>query len=289
MPARRVVLPLLALVLALAGCAPAATDTDSYGDDGGLTIGVVQGRDDRGARIVAIELTNNRDDAITLTRATLDGPQLAAPTSWDRGTTLRPGLTVDLRVQLGDPACPLPDDITPSVTVEFLTAEGAERSVTAVPEQPAGVLDRIAQEDCLIVGVDAQADISVKSIEYTPGSKVPAVLVLGIEPNDVDGSVTIVGVRATVLLGLVDPEGNLSQGYPIHRVLERGGDASDLRISLVPNRCDTHAVAEDKRGTFIPLEVELENGVTGTYYVTMPHTQKGQLYSFVPDYCPAVP
>jgi hypothetical protein len=287
MPARRAVLPLLALVLALAGCAPTADD--SYGDDGGLGVGVVQGRDDRGARIVAIELTNNRDDAITLTRAILETPQLAAPASWERGTTLRPGLTVDLRVTLGEPACPLPDDITPTVTVDFVTSAGVERSVSVEPEQPSGVLDRISQEDCLIAGVDAQAAITVKAVEYTPGSKVPAVLVLGIEPEDVDGSVTIVGVRATVLLGLVDPEGNLSQGYELHRVLERGGDNSDLRISLVPNRCDTHAVAEDKRGTFIPLEVELEDGVSGIYFVTMPHTQKGQLYSFVPDYCPAVP
>jgi hypothetical protein len=286
MPARRALVSLCALALALTGCTVAPID--SYGDDGGLTVGVVQGRDDRGARIVAIELTNNRDDAIALTRATLDTPQLVAPTSWDRGTTLRPGLTVDLRVALGDPACPLADDITPSVTVEFVTAAGVERSVSVVPQQPAGVLDRISQEDCLIAGVEAQADITVKAVEYAPGSKVPAVLVLGIQPKEVDGSVTIVGVRATVLLGLVDPEGNLSQGYVLHRVLERGGDDSDLRISLVPNRCDTHAVAEDKRGTFIPLEVELEGGVSGTYFVTMPHSQKGQLYAFVPDYCPPV-
>ena len=286
MPACRPFVPLLALVLVLAGCT--ATPVDSYGDDGGIAVGVVQGRDDRGARIVAIELTNNRDDAITLTRATLDSPQLTAPTSWDRGTTLRPGLTVDLRVALSEPACPLADDITPSVTVEFVTAAGVERSVSAVPEQPAGVLDRISQEDCLVAGVEAQADITVKSVEYEPGSKVPAVLVLGIQPKDIDGSVTIVGVRATVLLGLVDPHGNLSQGYAVHRVLERGGDDSDLRISLVPNRCDTHAVAEDKRGTFIPLEVELDGGVSGTYFVTMPHSQKGQLYDFVPDYCPPV-
>lgn len=277
---------MLAAVIVLSGCT--ATAADSYGEDGGITVGIVQGRDDRGARIVAIEVTNERAEAITLSRATLDAPQLATPAVWERGTTLHPGLTVDLRVALGEPACPLAEDLTPTATVEFITAAGVERTVSVVPGQPAGALDRIALEDCLIAGVDAQADITVRSVEYTPGSRVPAVLVLGIEPRDVDGSATIVGVRATVLLGLVDPEGKPSQGYPVHRVLERGGDDSDLRISLVPNRCDTHAVAEDKRGTFIPLDVELEGGVTGTYYVTMPDDQKGQLYAFVPDYCPAV-
>jgi len=286
MPARHTFVTVLLAALVLGGCS--ATPADGYGDDGGLTVGVVQGRDDRGARIVAIEVTNNRDDAITLIRAELDAPQLEAPTAWERGTTLQPGLTVDLRVQLGAPACPLAEDLTATATVEFVTAEGVERSVSVVPEQPSGVLTRISQEDCLIAGVDAHADITVKSVEYAPGSKVPAVLVLGVQPKDADGSATIVGVHSTVLLGLVDPQGTLSQGYALQRVLERGGDDSDLRISLVPNRCDTHAVAEDKRGTFIPLDVELENGVSGTYYVTMPDDQKGQLYAFVPDYCPPV-
>ena len=284
MTARRALLPLLFFGLLLSACT--AAPADPYGDEGGITLGVVQGRDDRGARIVAIEVTNNRDAAIELTRAELDSPQLVAPTAWERGTSLPAGVTVDLRLQLGEPACPLADDLTPSVTVDFVTAEGVSHSVTAVPSQPSGVLNRIAQEDCLIAGVNAQADIVVKSVEYTAGSKVPAVLVLGITPRDVDGSVTIVGVRATVLLGLVDPDGNLSQGYSVGRVLERGADDSDLRISLVPNRCDTHAVAEDKRGTFIPLVVEIDGGPSGTYYVTMPDDQKGQLYAFVPDYCP---
>ena len=283
MPARHAVAALIAVALLLCGCT--ATPTDPYGEDGGLTIGIVQGRDDRGARIVAIEVTNNRDESIRLVRAELDAPQLEAPTVWERGTTLPSGVTVDLRVQMGDPACPLADDLTPTATVDFVTAEGEDRSVSVVPIQPSGVLARISQEDCLIAGVDAQADITVKSVEYTLGSRVPAVLVLGVVPTEAAGSATIVGVHSTVLLGLVDPQGGLSQGYAMRRVLERGGDDSDLRISLVPNRCDTHAVAEDKRGTFIPLEVELGNGASGTYYVTMPDDQKGQLYAFVPDYC----
>lgn len=286
MSARGLLIALIALALTATGCT--ATPTDSYGDDGGLSIGVVQGRDDRGARILAIEVTNNREDAIDLTRAELDAPQFETPAAWERGTTLPPGITVDLRVTLGEPACPLAADLTPSVTVDFVTGTGIERSVTTVPSQPSGVLTRISLEDCLIDGVDTQATITVKAVEYELGSKEPAVLVLGIEPLDADGRVTIVGVHSTVLLGLVDPQGNLSQGYEIHRVIERGADESDLRIALVPNRCDTHAVAEDKRGTFIPLEVEIEGGPSGTYYVTMPDDQKGQLYAFVPDYCPPV-
>ena len=281
---------LLAIVLALSATCGftscvAAPPVDSYGADGGIEVSVVQGRDDRGARIVAIELTNGRDDAIAVTRAELSGAQLLKAAVWNRGTTLRPGLTVDLRVQLGAPACPLADNLTPSVTVTFTTATGIERTVSGEPGQPSGVLTRIAGEDCLIEGVNAQAQISVTAVEYEPGAHQPAVLIIAVRPEDVDGRVTLVAVTATVLLALVDPDGNYSQRYDVGRVLERGGDSSDLRIAVVPNRCDVHAVAEDKRGTFIPFEATIDDGPAGTYFVAMPDEEKGTLYAFYADYC----
>ena len=63
---------MLSATLGLAGCAP-APPTDTYGAGGGIEVSVVQGRDDRGARIVAIEITNQRDDAIEVNRAELSG------------------------------------------------------------------------------------------------------------------------------------------------------------------------------------------------------------------------
>ncbi len=274
----------LSATLGFAGCAP-APPTDTYGADGGIEVNVVQGRDDRGARIVAIQLTNNRDDAIDLSRAELAGAQLLEAAVWDRGTTLRPGLTVDLRVQLGAPGCPLTGDLTPSVTVTFTTASGVERTVNGEPGQPSGVLTRLAGDDCLIDSVNAQAQISVTALEYEPGAHQPAMLVIGVQPTDVDGRVTLVAVTATVLLALVDPDGHYSQRYELGRVLERGGDSGELRIALVPNRCDAHAVAEDKRGTFIPFEVTTDEGLAGTYFVRVPDAIKGELYAFYADYC----
>lgn len=275
------------VTIALAGCT--ATPTDTYGEDGGITLAIVQSRDDHGARIVAIELENQREDDIQLTRATLETAQLREPAVWSSGTVLRAGLRIDLRVQLPAPACPLAGDLTPTVTVEFTTAAGVQRTVSGVPEQPAQALDVIAGEDCVAAGFDAQAEVTVKGIEPAPGSQGYAVLVVGIEPRDVDGRVTINTVGATVLVGLVSPTGGLTQEYAIDRVVERGADDSDLRITLVPNRCDSHAIAEDKRGTFFPLELTIESpdGSTleGIYYLAMSDSQKGQIYSFVTGYC----
>jgi hypothetical protein len=274
-------------ILALAGCAVAPTDF--YGDDGGLTLAVVQSRDDHGARIVAIEVHSDRDDDVTLTRATLETAQLSEAAVWQRGTVLRGGLTLDLRVQLPAAACPIADDVTPTVTVEFTTAEGVQRTVSGTPAQPADALSFIAAEDCIAAALNDQAEVTVKSVEYTPGAGGYAVLVVGIDPRDVDGSVTIETVGATVLIGLVAPTGGLTQKYPLDRVVERGGDSSDLRITVVPNRCDSHAIAEDKRGTYLPLEIAASSGVHGIYYLAVSDDQKGQIYSFVTDYCASAP
>jgi len=275
-------------ILVLAGCS-ATAPTDSFGDDDDLTLAVVQSRDDHGARIVAIEVHSDRDDDVTLSRAMLETAQLSEPAVWDRGTVLRAGLTLDLRVQLPAAACPIADDVTPTVTVEFTTADGVQRSVSGTPEQPADALSFIATEDCVAAALDDQAEITVKSVEYTPGSGDYAVLVVGIEPRDVDGSVTIETVGATVLVGLVAPAGGLTQKYALDRVVERGGDDSDLRITIVPNRCDTHAIAEDKRGTFFPLGIDASNGVSGIYYLAVSDAQKSQIYGFVTDYCGTAP
>jgi len=274
-------------ILVLAGCAAATRDAD--GDDGGLTLAVVQSRDDHGARIVAIEVHSDRNDDVTLTRAVLETAQLSEPAVWDRGTVLRAGLTLDLRVQLPAAACPIADDVTPMVTVDFTTADGVARSISGVPDQPAQALSVIAEEDCIAAALDNQAEIAVKSVEYAPGSGGYATLVVGIDPRDAEGSVTIEMVGATVLIGLVGPSGGLTQKYTLNRVIERGADDSDLRITIVPNRCDTHAIAEDKRGTFFPLEISASNGVHGVYYLAVDDSQKGQIYSFVSDYCGTTP
>jgi len=274
-------------ILVLAGCA--AVQPEVSDADGGLTLAIVQSRDDHGARIVAIEVHSDRDDDVTLTRAVLETAQLSAPAVWDRGTVLRAGLTLDLRVQLPAAACPIADDVTPTVTVDFTTADGVARSISGPPDQPAQALSVIAEEDCIAAALNDQAKVTVKSVEYTLGSGGYATLVVGIDPRDVDGSVTIETVGATVLIGLVAPSGGQTQKYTLNRVVERGADDSDLRITIVPNRCDTHAIAEDKRGTFFPLEISASNGVAGVYYLAVDDSQKGQIYSFVSDYCGTTP
>jgi len=59
---------------------------------------------------------------------------------------------------------------------------------------------------------------------------------------------------------------------------------SAVTLTLVPARCDPHAVAEDKRGTVFPLRVSVD-GTSGTVYVAADAEVKAALYDFVRAAC----
>ena len=65
-----------------------------------------------------------------------------------------------------------------------------------------------------------------------------------------------------------------------------GSDAaSTVTVRFVPNRCDPHAVLEDKRGTFLPLRVRDEAGSEGIVFVGVTDAVRGEIYDWVNDYC----
>jgi hypothetical protein len=51
-----------------------------------------------------------------------------------------------------------------------------------------------------------------------------------------------------------------------------------------PARCDPHAVAEDKVGTLLPVELEV-GGATGVVKVAAPPALRADLYRFVAVAC----
>ena len=285
MPFRRPFVVMLAAAVLLAGCSSAPKD--SYGKDGGLSLSVVQSRNDHGARIVSLEVKSNRKDSVTLNRAELTTAQLKDAAVWAKGTVLRPGLAIDLKVQLGDPSCPIADDITARVSVNFTTPEGVTRTVSRVPDQPAGILPTIADEDCLAAGLLDHTGFEVKDFEWTPGANKPATLVIALTPTDAAGSVTIRSVLPTVLMAIVTPDGGFDAELPLDLTLDAETPQQDLRVGIIPNRCDTHAIAEDKRGTFFPFRIEVEDGPSGLYFTAMTEEQKSSAYDFIRDYCHA--
>ncbi|MCB0900036.1 MAG: hypothetical protein KDC40_14570, partial [Actinobacteria bacterium] len=64
------------------------------------------------------------------------------------------------------------------------------------------------------------------------------------------------------------------------------GSATDLRqVVLRPNRCDAHALGEDKQGTYFDVDVTLPDGRTGRYSFGVDPEQRGKLYRLYARKC----
>lgn len=267
-------------VLALGGCATAAPVLPS-----GVTVSVFQNRFDYSLRVLELKVTNGTEETITITRAAFDSTRFAEPAVWDRPQDVPAGSARDLKVQLPDPVC---DDTAPADTVllHFTLADGTTGSATVLPSDEQGRVDTINGEDCLGVSVAEVATISPPdSLQWMPGADQPATLDISVLPTGATGSVTISSAKGTVLLGLVDPSGAPIAELPVELQVDAGAPPAVIPLRLVPNRCDPHAVEEDKRGTFMPLVVKTGDGLSGTIFVAMGDEVRRAIYEFYADYC----
>lgn len=276
MPIR--VVALIALALLVGGCAP--VDAPSS-----VSVDVTQGRTDRDSRTIVLDVTNTGDAPIQLVQARLQTPQFADDAEWSRGTTLAPGRTVSLRAPLADPVCPVPADTLPTVTVSYTDAEGVSRSEEVVPTQSTDVLAIIERDDCMAALAAEAAELRIlDDLTWTPGAAQPASLQVIATPTGT-GSLEILEARSTILLQLVDAAGVRVSELPVGITVDESSGEQVIDLSLVPARCDPHAIAEDKRGTIMVLAVVLDDGTEGVVYVRSPDTVKASLYDFVTDYC----
>jgi hypothetical protein len=146
------------------------------------------------------------------------------------------------------------------------------------------MLDRLHDEGCLVENVDAIALLTAVSLTAPAQEPAPAELLISVEPTGEAGTVTIDTISSTTLLNPAGPDGigvnQLALG------VELGADGpQELRVPIVPNRCDPHALAEDKIGTRMPLYVTLADGSEGRYVLAASDELRGQMYAFFSAFC----
>lgn len=269
----------VALLVALCACVPPATELPA-----GVTVSVFQNRFDYGERQLELKVSNDTDAPLTVTRASLESSRFASPAVWDRPQVVPAGAARDLKVQLTEPICGEP--VRDRVILEFALADGSTGSASIEPFDETGRLDAVNAEDCLGLAVASIADIeAADAVEWTPGAGSPAALDILVTPTGDAGELTVHFAKGTVLLSLVDGTGARVYDAPVEQRFDAETPAGIIRLLLVPNRCDPHAVAEDKRGTFFPLEVETSDGAAGRIFVPVSDEVRSTLYTFFGDYC----
>ena len=90
---------------------------------------------------------------------------------------------------------------------------------------------------------------------------------------------TIESVGGTPLL-----EEDAGAPWPRGLAVSGTGAPQRLRLGIRPARCDPHAVADDKVGTLIPLQITV-NGRDGVLKVDTGPLLRGRIYDFVTAAC----
>lgn len=270
------------------GPAPAPSPPPSSGAlPTGLEVSLEQYRSDRAGRVLQLKVENGSDADVRVTGATFSSPAFTEDAVWPKdGTTILAGRTRDLPVDLADPVCTgvvaagasLP---SASVTLALRLPDGSSGTVRLVPADPFDSLSTIHTEDCAAADIAAVAAIVGSSVRVEGSGDISvAVLNVTATPRGGTGSVLLESVGTTVLL-----EADGGGAWPLETPISGSGPATGLELRIVPNRCDPHAVAEDKVGTRLPVTALDASGVRRTFALPLAEGVKSQLLSFVAAHC----
>lgn len=252
----------------------------------GVSLSVYQTRIDVGMRRLEVSIDNRTGGSLTITRLELRSEQFVAPAIWEKApSTLRSGVTVDLPLFLPDADCAAVDPV-PVVEFDYVRESGDSGTAVAIAEDRYTRMPALLVEDCVAQSVAEVVRLSTSMPRPITIDGMNAVeLDLVSQPTGAPGSVVIESLGATTLFTPADPHsgrpvGQAQLGWDI-----RGTDASStVTLTLVPARCDAHAIAEDKRGTIMPLAVTV-GGVEGRVFISADDEVRGALYDFITATC----
>jgi hypothetical protein len=287
----RVVARVIAVVLAgaVVGCgADANTDADARSDVRdtaalALEVSLAQSRSDVVANRLAVVVTNGGANPLTVTAMSVSAPQFTEDAVRPaRKSILAPGVPVALAVALPPADCTQ----APSVATVTLTIsqQGQNHIWTAVASDPSQVMARLHDRTCfrqraaeqIVVRLSDQ--MNVVEVAGRPAAQ------LTMEITYREGVSRAIAVRGTTLLTHVDPV----TGKQLTSLAIEGRPPRVL-VHLVPSRCDLHAIAEDKRGTVLPVSVEVTGSddevLWGVIDVAARDSLADQLRAFVVDAC----
>jgi hypothetical protein len=252
-----------------------------------LTATLYQTRMDVAARQVEVRLANDTDADLTLRAVRLVSTDFAAPMPYAKeGSILGAGRVVDLPVALADPVCG-DQPTSHTVHLDYLLPDGRTGSVQVPAADDTGQIEALHADECFQAEVAETATLAIPDpplLRELDGIPV-ADLTVRVEPTGESGILEIGRIGSTTLLQQVDPRTGerLRDGYAVDLTVA-GSDATSFTFTVVPGRCDAHAVAEDKQGTLFRLDVVLD-GEAGQVIVASPPAVTAALYDFVREAC----
>ncbi len=261
---------------------------------GGVAVSVYQSRSDVVSRSLQIRVENLSTADLTVSGAEFSSAQFADPAVWQKDSTVvKAGRTVDLPVSLAESVCVEPGTV-PAVTLEW-RVDGSITTSEVTPTDERGRLGELSAEACFGEAVAAVASFSADTPPRTvsiDGELVAELDVTATPGASGGGGVLAVdSVGGTTLFTMLDrATSEQTTSLPLGIEIP-GTEPVVITLSLVPTRCDPHAVAEDKQGTIFPFSIvarSADGGAeSGTVFVATPSAVKESLIAFVGAACAA--
>lgn len=264
----------LAVVGTLVGCGGVSPDLPP-----GLSVVVYQPRPDIVLGQFALQVVNDGAATVEIIGARLDSPDFVDAVVWTGSSTVLAGRALDLRVPLPQIECSA--ESAPRVRLTADVGSPSESSEVEVAD-PYDLLPRLHREACLSEEIAAIAALTPREVILPAGAE-PAILVLGVDPTGAPGVVTLHEVAGTTLLQpALDGRGVDRLDLEVDLAAE---GPSEVRIPFVPNRCDAHALAEDKVGTVIPFTVSTPRTEVTRWLLPATEEVRARWYAYVAAYC----
>jgi hypothetical protein len=280
------ILAVLAALGELSGCAPAEQSAPRVSEpqvsEPQVSVALVQNRSDPPVGRLQLRVTNESAEPLRIRTATLESTALTKPAEWRKGTTVPAGATRDLPVQFPGASCAEGEPQT-VVRIEAETAAGPA-TVEVTPTDPNERMPLLTGTDCFAQEVAAAGRVSLAGLRVGDPAG-PAQLEVRLDSAGGDRGMRIVSMESTVLFNAVDSSGAPSTSGAVGLELAPGDAAVTALVPIVPNRCDPHALAEDKVGTLFVFAAEVEGGRSGKLTLPASPELRAELYDYFTQRC----
>lgn len=279
--ARRVVA--VAVLVVLSACQQTSDDTAPAPVEAALPSGIAmhvdQSRLERKGRRVFVRIENDTRRSLTVESLRLTSPRLP-DIGWTGREVVGPGYDGDIEVELPTGRCGT--DVDASVRVVYRLGDSPRTVSTAPAEDIYGAIGLMADRDCAETTLTTAAEVEVGS-PAVRGEGLDSVLELPVTltPTGRSKGVRFAGFESTVLFRQTSDSPS-----DVSVPLDAGDPATTQVLSVVPSRCDPHALAEDKVGTLFGVRVRgpgLEDDAL--YYLPLTGAQRTALHDFFGTHC----
>lgn len=245
----------------------------------GIAMHIDQSRVERKGREVFLRVQNDTTASITVSAFHLTSPRLA-DVDWSGDEEIGPTYETDLEFDLPRGRCGT--SIDAKVVLTYRVGNGGLRRSIASADDPYGNAALFADRDCAQLTLAKAATLTVGDPSVS-GAGHDSVLSFPVTltPTDTATDVRFGGFGSTVLFRQTE-----RSATGLDLAIPPGGPPVHLTMSVVPARCDPHALAEDKVGTLFGVTVLAPGlGPDSTYFLPLTKAQRSALFAFFSSHC----